>query len=89
VSKCTVSAGIRPAASEKVLADMRLRRSAERCFRLGIRVNVELAVKLCSMARDPAEAAAAVERFATIDPDLLRAVGADQMPARLIRAVSP
>jgi hypothetical protein len=73
----------------KVLRDLRLRRAASRADALGERVSVELTLALVEITSDRGAAAALLERFAGIDPDLLRAVGADRPLPSPIRVVWP
>jgi hypothetical protein len=73
-------------ADRQAVADARRQRLVERLVALGPRVVLELLLELAER-RGLAHLDQRLERYAALDPALLRAVGGDRMPPRVLRMV--
>jgi hypothetical protein len=69
------------------LDDLRLQRGVERLHRLGARPLYELFIELGKELLIRSEIAAKVMRYAQLDPDIVRSIGADQFPSRPVHVV--
>jgi hypothetical protein len=70
------------------LRRVRRQRYAQRIWRLGDRVQFELIEKLIKdFALDEGAVDHVLDRFAGLDPEVLRALGADRLPPAPIRSV--
>ncbi len=67
--------------------DFRLERAADRLHSLPPRIIFELLTELGRVHDITGDVVARAEKFAAVDPDLLRALGGDRFPPR-IRAVA-
>ena len=69
------------------LADPRFHRQIEHLHRLGPRVFGELLAEIAAVTGEPGLIADRVAAYARLDPGIVRAVGADRFPPRLLCAV--
>ena len=67
--------------------EQRLERMVERVHALGPRVLAELLAEIATATDQPALIADRVAAYARLDPDLIRAIGADKFPPMLMEVV--
>ncbi len=65
----------------QALGGLRFERMVERLHRLGARPLAELLFEIATATHEPGLIADRVKAFANLDPEIVRAVGADRFPA--------
>ncbi|HLJ20066.1 MAG TPA: hypothetical protein VKU84_07705 [Stellaceae bacterium] len=72
---------------QATLDDLRFRRAVERVHGLGVRAFYELLIELGGAHSIGNDIARRVERYSRLDREIVRAIGADRFPSRLLRVV--